>query len=245
MSFERDDAECGGCGQRHAPRTTPTRTSSSTRRRTCRRCSGGCSAGAGATPAGPSSATRRSRRGRCPPRRRRPGQKALAGKDQHAFRLSTNYRNSAEVFELAARVAQVAVPRPRPARCRAPHRLRPGAPGQRRRRGRAWSTAVRRGRRVGRGHGRGRRPRRPAGRRSRRRWPTSPPPTPAYACSSRSTPRAWSSTASSCVEPDDVVGESEAGWRTLYVVLTRATQRVVTVGRTDDVARAGGSPPGR
>jgi DNA helicase IV len=35
------------------------------------------------------------------------------------------------------------------------------------------------------------------------------------------------------VEPDEVVGESEAGWRTLYVVLTRATQRVVTVGSSD------------
>ena len=35
------------------------------------------------------------------------------------------------------------------------------------------------------------------------------------------------------VEPDDITDESEAGWRSLYVVLTRATQRVVTVGRTD------------
>ena len=32
------------------------------------------------------------------------------------------------------------------------------------------------------------------------------------------------------VEPDEVVAESEAGWRTLYVVLTRATQLLVTVG---------------
>jgi UvrD-like helicase C-terminal domain len=35
------------------------------------------------------------------------------------------------------------------------------------------------------------------------------------------------------VDPDDLVAESESGWRTLYVVLTRATSRVVTVGRTD------------
>jgi DNA helicase IV len=35
------------------------------------------------------------------------------------------------------------------------------------------------------------------------------------------------------VEPGDIAGESESGWRTLYVVLTRATQRLVTVS-TDD-----------
>ena len=34
------------------------------------------------------------------------------------------------------------------------------------------------------------------------------------------------------VEPDAIVGESDTGWRTLYVALTRATQRLVTVGRT-------------
>ncbi len=35
------------------------------------------------------------------------------------------------------------------------------------------------------------------------------------------------------VEPDAIVAESEAGWRTLYVVLTRATQRLATIGTTD------------
>ena len=34
------------------------------------------------------------------------------------------------------------------------------------------------------------------------------------------------------VEPDAIVRESETGWRTLYVVLTRSTQRLVTVGQT-------------
>ena len=33
-------------------------------------------------------------------------------------------------------------------------------------------------------------------------------------------------------EPDALVGESEAGWRTFYVVLTRATQLLTTVGST-------------
>ena len=34
------------------------------------------------------------------------------------------------------------------------------------------------------------------------------------------------------VEPDEIVAESDAGWRTLYVVLTRATQLLLTVGST-------------
>jgi len=35
---------------------------------------------------------------------------ALEGKPEHAFRLSTNYRNSAEIYDLAARVADHAIP---------------------------------------------------------------------------------------------------------------------------------------
>jgi hypothetical protein len=35
------------------------------------------------------------------------------------------------------------------------------------------------------------------------------------------------------VEPDAIAAESSAGWRTLYVVLTRATQLLTTVGTTD------------
>ena len=35
------------------------------------------------------------------------------------------------------------------------------------------------------------------------------------------------------VEPDAITAESSAGWRTLYVVLTRATQLLTTVGTTD------------
>ena len=34
-------------------------------------------------------------------------------------------------------------------------------------------------------------------------------------------------------EPDAITDESTAGWRTLYVVLTRATQLLTTVGTTD------------
>ena len=35
------------------------------------------------------------------------------------------------------------------------------------------------------------------------------------------------------VEPDAITDEAQTGWRTLYVVLTRATQRLATVGTTD------------
>jgi DNA helicase IV len=35
------------------------------------------------------------------------------------------------------------------------------------------------------------------------------------------------------VEPDVITDEAESGWRTLYVVLTRDTQRLTTVGTTD------------
>lgn len=35
------------------------------------------------------------------------------------------------------------------------------------------------------------------------------------------------------VEPDAITAEAESGWRTLYVVLTRATQRLTTVGTSD------------
>ena len=37
---------------------------------------------------------------------------ALEGKPEHVFRLSTNYRNSAEIYDLAAQVAAIAVPDP-------------------------------------------------------------------------------------------------------------------------------------
>jgi hypothetical protein len=37
---------------------------------------------------------------------------ALEGKPEHAFRLSTNYRNSAEIYDMAAKVAAIAVPHP-------------------------------------------------------------------------------------------------------------------------------------
>src|SRR5699024_304155 len=48
------------------------------------------------------------------------------------------------------------------------------------------------------------------------------------------------------VQPDEIVGESPSGWRTLYVVLTRATQRLLTLGTGDDwLRRARGSSGAR
>ena len=85
--------------------TTSTRTSSSTRRRTSPPCSGAWSAGAAGTRAGRSSATRCRARGRTRRRRRRPGPSALGARATlRRFTLRTNYRNSAEIFELAAKV---------------------------------------------------------------------------------------------------------------------------------------------
>jgi len=156
---------------------------------------------------------------------------ALAGKDQHAFRLSTNYRNSAEVFELAARVAQVAVADPdlpdavRRTGIDPVHRVGPEVGDALRRavtdvvdsvEGTVALVA-------------------PAARRaavaamlgdlgSRRDRVTVLEPLDT---------KGLEFDGVVVVEPDEVVAESESGWRTLYVVLTRATQRVVTVGATD------------
>ena len=87
-------------------RTTPSRTCSSTRPRTSRRCSGGWSAGAAAPRRGRSSATRRSRRGRIPEESAAARADALEGKELHEFHLSTNYRNSSEIYEYAAAYAE-------------------------------------------------------------------------------------------------------------------------------------------
>ena len=95
-----------GAADAPASRTTRSRTCWSTRRRTSRRCSGGWSAGAAGPRRGRSSATRRSRRGRCRRSRPRPAPTALEGKERHEFHLSTNYRNSSEIYEYAAAYAQ-------------------------------------------------------------------------------------------------------------------------------------------
>jgi DNA helicase IV len=156
---------------------------------------------------------------------------ALAGKDQHAFRLSTNYRNSAEVFELAARVAQVAV-------------RDPDLPDAVRRTGfdpvhlvRAdLEAAVAEAVAEVAGSVEGTvAVVAPAGRREAVESALTgvTAADPRVRVLEPLDTKGLEFDGVVVVEPDDVVAESEAGWRTLYVVLTRATQRVVTVGRTD------------
>ncbi len=157
---------------------------------------------------------------------------ALEGKAEHAFRLSTNYRNSAEVFALAARVVRVAV-------------THPDLPDAVRRTGRepehrvvattALADAV---------HGAVVTaveevegtvavviPR-------RRRSTVAAELAPVLASAPRVRllepldTKGLEFDAVVVVEPDEIVAESEAGWRTFYVVLTRATQQLVTVGTT-------------
>jgi DNA helicase IV len=156
---------------------------------------------------------------------------ALAGKDQHAFRLSTNYRNSAEVFELAARVAQVAVADPdlpdavRRTGIDPVHRVGPEVGDALRRAVTdvvdsvegtvALVAPVARRAEVEAMLG-------DLGTRRDRVTVLEPLDT-----------KGLEFDGVVVVEPDEVVAESESGWRTLYVVLTRATQRVVTVGATD------------
>ena len=212
--------------------TATTRTSSSTRRRTCRRCSGGWSGGGAGTRAGRSSVTRRRRPGRTRPRRRGRWTRRWRAQAPHEFELTTNYRNAAEIFELAAAVIRRAEPG-----IKLPTAVRTsGVPP---RTGAVTPAgAPRRGRRPrellggGRGHGRGDRrdrPRRdevagwlaeagePSGCRSWAAW----------------RPRAWSTTAWWSSSRAQIGGRGPAGVRTLYVALSRATQRLVTVS-TDD-----------
>ena len=61
-------------------------------------------------PAGRSSATLHRARGRTPDEAAAARAYALRDKDESSFRLSTNYRNSAEIFDLAADVARASIP---------------------------------------------------------------------------------------------------------------------------------------
>ena len=224
-------------------------TCSSTRRRTSRRCSGGWSAGAAAPRPGRSSATRRSRRGRCRRSPPRPGPPRSRARSVHEFHLSTNYRNSSEIYAHAAAYAErvgldadlpTAVrstgvepqvrhrrrptSRPRPARPSPRSPARSAAPSA------SWcrSPAAREVNAwlaswpefADDAPGRPRRGRL-LGRRRRARTGSW--------CSPAWTPRAWSSTASSSCGPQEIEDESATGRATLYVVLTRATQLLTTL----------------
>jgi len=155
---------------------------------------------------------------------------ALTAKDEHAFRLSTNYRNSAEVFALAARVAQRAVTHPdlpdavRRTGHEPVHRL--VEPAERAPVLRDVVETV-----VGEVEGTVAvvAPR-------ARRDEVAEQLADVTAADSRVRvlepldTKGLEFDAVVVVEADEMIAESEAGWRTLYVVLSRATLRLATVG---------------
>jgi DNA helicase IV len=159
---------------------------------------------------------------------------ALEGKPEHAFRLSTNYRNSAEIYDLAAKVAVIAVPSPDlPDAVRRtgelPQHVVVDAPGLtaalrsniddllERVEGTVAVVAARADlARLGgdladllEAH-----------------------PERLRLLEGLDTKGLEFDAVVVC-EPDALTEESSAGWRTLYVVLTRATQLLTTVGTTD------------
>jgi DNA helicase IV len=173
---------------------------------------------------------------------------ALRDKPEHAFRLSTNYRNSAEVFELAARVARRAVADPdlpqavRRTGVDPEHRvvasdaMRDSVVAAVRDLAAAVDGTIAVVTPV-------------AARSDVTDWIGLEPVelSGAYRAGARNTPDNFGGRVSVLdglaskglefdgvvvVEPSEIVAESESGWRTLYVVLTRATQRLVTVGTT-------------
>jgi len=160
--------------------------------------------------------------------------KALDGKPEHSFRLSTNYRNSAEIYDFAAPVARVAVPNPD-----LPDAVR--TTGEEPRHDVVAADAVL----------------------SRLRFVTRDMAESVEGTVAVVVPTAERAKIGSALEdvlapydgrvtvldgldtkglefdgvvvlePDRITDESESGWRTLYVVLTRATQLLHTVGSTD------------
>jgi DNA helicase IV len=151
----------------------------------------------------------------------------------HEFRLSTNYRNSAEIYELAAQVAQVAIRNPDLADAvrrtgeQPQHVVLPAAEvlGRVADEAAAMLDSLEGTIAV------------VASRADRGRV------TDALATLLEEHPRlrvldgldtkGLEFDGVVVVEPDAITTEAESGWRTLYVVLTRATQRLTTVGTTD------------
>ncbi|WP_375001590.1 HelD family protein [Aeromicrobium sp. CTD01-1L150] len=159
---------------------------------------------------------------------------ALRGKDEHVFRLSTNYRNSAEVYDLAARVAKVAIPDADLADAvrrtdeEPEHRWVADADLQdcvvdsaRELLGRVDGTVA---------------VVTPRAALEETRESVAPllaeHPDRLRVLDGLDT-KGLEFDAVMVVEPDAIIAESEAGWRTFYVVLTRATQLLVTVGTSE------------
>ena len=159
---------------------------------------------------------------------------ALEGKPEHVFRLSTNYRNSAEIYDLAAQVAAAAVDDPDLADA---VRRTGELPEHRVVESSAIAAEV-----VERAESM------LAGVEGTVAVVTArddrPAMTEVLAALLAEHPdrlrlldgletKGLEFDGVVVVEPDAITDESDAGWRTLYVVLTRATQRLTTVGSTD------------
>jgi DNA helicase IV len=159
---------------------------------------------------------------------------ALDGKPEHAFRLSTNYRNSAEIYELAAQVAAIGVPDPDLAdavrRTGEEPRQLVVAPSD------LVDTARDAARDVlGRVEGTVAvvAPRASVERlRAELGDLVSEHPDRLRVLDGLDT-KGLEFDGVVVVEPDGITDKSSAGWRTLYVVLTRATQLLTTVGTTE------------
>ena len=164
---------------------------------------------------------------------------ALGTRPRRRFTLTVNYRNPAEIAELAATVLALAMPGMELAERGALDR--PGAPVRLRRRrpGRGGAREARRllerGGRHGRGGG-GHGPSRGgpglAGRSSA---------TASVALGSLEA-KGLEYDATVVVSPAEIADESPAGLRVLYVALTRATQRLTVLSGERDQPDAGGVP---
>ena len=187
---------------------------------------------------GRSSETRRSRRGRCPSESASARAEALRDKEIHSFHLSKNYRNSAEIYDYAAAYAdRVGLDADLPEAVRstgvAPEErvvtdleqgvrdaLGLGQPASSRARSGSWRRSPARPRCApGSGRGRSTRQDRAGGSDAR------------VAVLTGLDTKGLEFDAIVVVEPAEIEAESPTGRATLYVVLTRATQRMVTVRR--------------
>ena len=159
---------------------------------------------------------------------------ALEGKPEHVFRLSTNYRNSAEIYDLAAQVASVAVPDPdladavrRTGEHPEHHVVEASAlPAEVVARTEAMLAGVEGT--VAVVTARSLMP-------DLRRWlePLRQHEYDRVSILESLDTKGLEFDGVVVVEPDAITDESGSGWRTLYVALTRATQRLSTVASTD------------
>jgi DNA helicase IV len=159
---------------------------------------------------------------------------ALEGKPEHVFRLSTNYRNSAEIYDLAAQVASVAVAQPDLADAvrrtgvqpehlvvdasAVPHEVIASAESMLRAVEGTVAVVTSRSDLEGTAKSLS--------------ALTAEHPDRLRVLDGLDT-KGLEFDGVVVVEPDAITDESGSGWRTLYVVLTRATQRLTTVASTD------------